>query len=132
MPRFKLLTDEEIINSPSYKVNISTNDEKELRKSGITFIRNLCKLLDLYPFAFWIITPKVYYPWRCTKSYVIYTACVFFQRFYSIQTYKAHDRYVYFCNIRVNARLLLLDVVSCQQKWKRVSVNLKPLQNTSL
>ena len=49
MSHFHYLTEEQILNSPSFRDGISTADEENLRKSSCSFIRSLCKQLDLYP-----------------------------------------------------------------------------------
>lgn len=51
MIQFQLLSDEQIENSPSARDGISPNEEREMRKRSCTFIRQLCKNLDLYPFV---------------------------------------------------------------------------------
>ena len=50
MIQFQLLTDEQIAKSPSSRDGISPNEEHEMRKRSCTFIRQLCKSLELYPF----------------------------------------------------------------------------------
>ena len=49
MSHFHYLTEDQILNSPSFRDGISTADEENLRKSSCSFIRSLCKQLDLYP-----------------------------------------------------------------------------------
>ena len=50
MSRFELLSPERIASSPSSRDGISEKDENEMRREGCSFLRSLCKKLDLYPF----------------------------------------------------------------------------------
>ena len=49
MSRFELLSPERIASSPSSRDGISEKDENEMRREGCSFLRSLCKKLDLYP-----------------------------------------------------------------------------------
>lgn len=52
MIHFELLTNDQIAMSPSSRDGISPREENDMRRSCCTFIRSLCKKLDLYPLIF--------------------------------------------------------------------------------